>query len=249
MADEKKKPVRIIVPKFVAMYAWLSTPNTKHDKNGKYTVSGLFDPKIPEHRAFLGQLKKLHTAAVADARTKFKPSKKQKELEVTPCMYEEEDRPLFRVNFGEKAFIVVKDKNTQEDKKINLKPPVVDARGVETDVEVWSGSEIKAAIDVVPFFSGNKSAGLSLRLKGVQVITLRTRGSRDGASLGFGVEEGFGNGSGFGDETAATDEGAGEFDAGDDFAGSDDEQEFTDETPAAPAGELAPSGDDDDFDF
>lgn len=189
MADEKKKAKRVITPVFAAMFAWLNTPNTKYDADGVYQVSGKFDPKIPGHRSFLKTLADIHKANVEESRKTFKATKKQPEMKVTPPMHEEDDG-TYRVNFKESAFLVPKT-GPKAGQKIDLKPAIVDAKGQPTDIEVWTGSDIKVAVDVAPFYNGSLGAGLSLRLKGVQVITLRTRGSRDGASLGFGVEEGF----------------------------------------------------------
>lgn len=243
MADEKKKAKRVISPKFTAMYAWLSSPNTKHNKDGKYQVSGKFDPKVPEHRAFLKTLMDLWKENVSASRAKFKPTKKDPEMKLTPCMHEEDDG-TYRVNFAESAFIMVDDKaNPGTQKRIDLKPATVDASGQPTNVEVWSGSIIKVALDVAPFYNGSLGAGLSLRLKGVQVIELRTRGSRDGASLGFGQESGFGND---GSEAAPAGDDFSSHVDGDDFL-SDDIDESPGEVAEAPATGTAPKADAFDF--
>jgi hypothetical protein len=234
MADEKKnKPKRIISPKFTAMYAWLSAPNTKHDKDGVYQVSGKFDPKVPEQRAFLKVLSDMHKANVEESRKGFKATKKQPEMKVQPPIHEEDDG-TYRVNFKEAAFIIP-EKGPHAGKKIDLKPPVVDATGKPAnEIEVWSGSEVKVAIDVAPFYNGSLGAGLSLRLKGVQVITLRTRGSRDGASLGFTAEEGFTADGGNGAPDFSSDTDTPVEDTADDFLSDDTGNgEDASETPAA----------------
>lgn len=235
MAD-KQKATQIITPAFIATMCYLTTPS----QFGKYTVRGTFDPQIPEHRKFLGQLKKLHKEAVADAQSKFKPSKKQKELEVSPCMTENEDAPTFYVQMSETAEIEWKDKKSGEKKKANLKPVQADANGAPCNVDIWQGSKLKAAIDVVPYFTGGSKVGLSLRLKGVQVLELVTRGAQ--APL-FGKAEGSFDSNNFMPPAAET--GAGEDDEFDDFGAEDDDATETTEE----GGELAPSGDDDDFDF
>jgi hypothetical protein len=151
---------------------------------------------------------------------------------------------------SETAIIEWTDKKSGEKKTANLKPAIVDAKGQPCDVDVWQGSTLKAALDVAGFFNAGK-CGLSLRLKGVQVLYLVTRGARD---LGFGVEEG---GFDSADFMAQPQKAASKADAlddddddTDDFNSDDDGEyvaEKVDTADAAP-GDLAGEGTDD-FDF
>lgn len=244
MADKKPQATRIITPAFIATLAYIGTPS----QYGRYTVRGTFDPKIPEHRKFLGTLKKLHQAAVAEARATFKPTKKIKELTINDAYTENEDSPTFYVTMSEKAVITWKDKKTGEDKSANLKPTIADAKGQACDVDPWGGSKLKAAIDVSPYLTAKGECGISLRLKGVQVLELVTR--RDAAPIFGEAEEGGFDSSNFMASAGSSSSTSDDDDFDDEFGdfGSEDDDEEGGETAAAPAAGEA-TGTDDDFDF
>ena len=77
-------------------------------------------------------------------------------------------------------------------------------------VAIWGGSTLKIAGDIVPYFmESTGNVGISLRMKGVQVIKLVTAGHADAASYGFDDEEGGFTGSdaadSFDDDVSASD--------------------------------------------
>lgn len=70
--------------------------------------------------------------------------------------------------------------------------PLYDAKGhiiTNQITEVGNGSKIKVSADLVPFYMSKNTYGISLRLKGVQIITLEDNVAPSAASLGFGVVE------------------------------------------------------------
>jgi hypothetical protein len=77
---------------------------------------------------------------------------------------------------------------TKAGREMSLTPVIVDAKGTPCDVQVGGGSRIKVAFTTAPYHTALVGAGLSMRLQGVQVLTLSQGGGMD---LGFGVEEGF----------------------------------------------------------
>lgn len=230
---EKQKGIKIISPIFTAKYAWLNKPN----QWGRYSVTGLFDAKVPENRAMLAQLKGEYEKSIAAAKAQFKPSKKQKELETVQPYEQDDETGFYKINFGNKAEIEWKNPKTGEKETFSGKPALFDSKGQPTDVEPWAGSKLRVCVEVFPFFSGNKQAGLSLRLKQVQVIDLVTRGAGGSVSEFDAVAGGFSAdsfGGEAGDDDFTNDGGPG-MEAGDDAAPDDETQ--------------AASTDTDDFDF
>ena len=69
-----------------------------------------------------------------------------------------------------------------------------DAKGkpLTGETKVGGGSVIKVSYEVVPYYTAIAGAGVSLRLKAVQIIELKAySGGGNAESYGFGEEEGF----------------------------------------------------------
>ena len=83
--------------------------------------------------------------------------------------------------FKTKAEIISKDGTV-----IPNKVAIFDSQGTPMiDTDVWSGSEMKVSADIVPYYTAIVGAGVSLRLRAVQVIKLVQGG--DGAT-GYGFD-------------------------------------------------------------
>ena len=112
----------------------------------------------------------------------------------------------------------VKPKNGDE---FEQAPKLFDAKQNELDrkkVSVWGGSKMKVNFEVVPYMAAaTKSAGITLRLRAVQVIELVSGGGGNAESYGFGEEEGYANEAPFSDASDETTGGAGADDASGDF--------------------------------
>lgn len=120
--------------------------------------------------------------------------KKLKELtfnEVGTVEYDKEtEEPTGYVlfKFAMKAGGVRKKDNS----KWSQKPTIFDSKGVRMDKppEIWGGSEGKVSVEASPYFiPGTGAAGVSLRLKAVQLLKLVQGGARDAAGYGFGAED------------------------------------------------------------
>lgn len=59
------------------------------------------------------------------------------------------------------------------------------------DVELGNGSKVKIAYELAPFYMSDKNYGISLRLAGVQVLSLVPPGGDSAEHLGFDKEEGY----------------------------------------------------------
>jgi hypothetical protein len=94
--------------------------------------------------------------------------------------------------------------------KSQFKPTIFDSQGsVMTESSIWGGSEIKVNAEVSPYITTLIGAGVSLRLKAVQVIKYVEGGTSSADNFGFQTETGFvqpteptAETSGFGDNTA-----------------------------------------------
>ncbi len=81
-------------------------------------------------------------------------------------------------------------------------------------INPWTGSEGKVNMEVFPYFmASTKTFGLSLRLKGAQILKLVEGGGASAEDMGFGAEDGF--------TSEATDSG---FDAEQGSDGEDDDE-------------------------
>ena len=73
------------------------------------------------------------------------------------------------------------------------KPLVIDARKVPVTDEVptWNGSRVRIGFQPVVYYTGLVGAGVSLRMKIVQLIEALDGGGSSTAASGFDVEDGF----------------------------------------------------------
>ena len=60
-----------------------------------------------------------------------------------------------------------------------------------TDCNVWSGSEMKVSAELVPYYTAMVGAGVSMRLRAVQITKLVEGGNGNAKGYGFGEEEGY----------------------------------------------------------
>jgi len=164
-ASNKRKFVRITTPTGTAIYPRLTTPDTKFDKDGVYSVDLELDTSDKTVADFLAVLKKTADSAYA-AECEKRGNKKLKRADL-PIKDGEGD--MVRVKFKLKA------KAGNEEKSWTQKPVLFDAQGtaLKEAPNVGSGSRIKVAFEVVPFFTAMVGAGVSLRMKAVQIIDLK----------------------------------------------------------------------------
>ena len=180
---EKKKAARFVSPKGIAYYPYLTKPDTKFNADGEYKVSmivaGDADSKAIDF------MTEQHEDAVAKAR-KENAGKRVKEGDLP---FIENDDGTVTFKFKLKAKVTPKNGDTFEQK-----PALFDAKGkpLTGAQNIGGGSTIKVSYEVVPYYTAIAGAGISLRLKAVQVIELKEySGGGTAESYGFGEEEGF----------------------------------------------------------
>lgn len=180
---EKKKAERFVSPKGTASYPYLTKPDTKFNPEGEYKVS-LIVAGDDASKA-IDFLTEQHKAAVAKAK-KENAGKRVKEGDLP---FIENDDGTVTFKFKLKAKVTPKKGDPFEQK-----PALFDAKGkpLTGEPKVGGGSVIKVSYEVVPYYTAIAGAGISLRLKAVQIIELKEySGGGTAESYGFGEEEGF----------------------------------------------------------
>ena len=182
MAKEKNQ--RLITPRGRAIYPYLNRPDTKFNEDGEYKVKLAVPAKLAED--LVQQIDALAKKAFDEAKAD-KKNKKVKEADL-PYQYNEETDE-FTFSFKMKA--TGKSKKTGEE--WTQKPAIFDSKGkpCEAGIRVGGGSILRVSFEMIPFFTTLVGAGVSLRMRAVQVIELKEFGGGDASSHGFEAEEGF----------------------------------------------------------
>lgn len=177
------KQPRYTTPKGTAKYPWLSTPDTKFNPDGDYKVT--LSVPVAEADTIMQFLDEQLAASEALAK-KNNPGKKVKVADA-PYKIDEENGTL-EISFKLKARVTMQNGDSFEQK-----PALFDAKGKPlTDVNVGGGSKIKVSYECVPFYTALIGAGISLRLRAVQVIDLvEFTGGADAGAYGFEEEDGY----------------------------------------------------------
>lgn len=200
----KIKNPRYTTPAGIAQYPYLTKPDTKFNPDGEYKIS----VEIPGAAAqdIVTFLDEQFAASVAKAK-KENPGKKIKEGDVPYSV--NDDTGKVTVRFKLKAKVTPKQGDPFEQR-----PALFDAKGkpIGTDAKIGGGSKVKVAYELVPYYTAIAGAGISLRLKAVQVIDLvEFSGGASSEAYGFGEEEGYeaedtpAAQNGFAEETSDTD--------------------------------------------
>lgn len=198
----KTNYIRGTTPVGTAVYPWLNTPDTKFKAAGEYKTNLVLsaedaaalkelvdrevNAKLEATKVQLNEDLKSATdgkkkAAIKKALTELKPSYPYKDA------VDDEGEPTGDIEFTFKTGATVKDAKTGEIKSRTV--PLYDAKKNEMSDSVYGGSRIKVAYELFPFYTSIAGAGVSLRIRAVQVIDLVTGGS--GGSYGFDEEDGY----------------------------------------------------------
>jgi hypothetical protein len=193
MSDTKKT---LTTPAGIAGFVCVNKPSTKFKPDGEYSIKLVLDP------ATAAPLQAEFTKLAEAAKAEFvkKDAKKaviiQKYALHVPGAddVDAEGNATGNIVFSFKQTAVITPKDPKK-QKFETKIGLFDAKGkpMASDVLVGRGSKVKVAYEVIPFCNpATKSAGISLRLKAVQILDLkRYSGGGDAGSYGFGAEEGY----------------------------------------------------------
>lgn len=191
----KNSYVKVVSPVGVSQYAWLTTPDTRFDETGHYKTNLILNAKdsLPLKVQIDGEIKKSLTLA--------KEKAKGKAIKQANSPYEDEMieetvdgkkvmKPTGNIifKFKTKAQIITKD-----GKVIPNRVALFDSMGKPMiDANVWSGSEMKVSAELIPYYTAMAGAGVSMRLRAVQVTKLVEGGSSNAKGYGFdNVKDGY----------------------------------------------------------
>ena len=166
----------ITTPTGVALYPWLNKPDTEYNKDGEYKVNLVLSKE--EAQPIINTINEVFSENLKDEMKK----QKKKELKKANPPYAEE------LDDDGKATgnVIFKFKS-----KAVYKPAIFDANG-ETVInpQIWGGSEIRVNAALYPYFVSSIGAGVSLKLRAVQVIAL-VEGSEGAGRFGFEKTTGY----------------------------------------------------------
>lgn len=203
----KDKKICGVTPKGVAIYPWLTKPDTKFNKNGDYRVTlklesadaeefketidnAIADVEEKTRAELNGKLKEATTG-----REKAKIKKALESMRVLVPYKEsvdDEGDPTGDYEFNFKSAASFTDSKTGKVIPRTLK--IFDAKKKEItgNVAVFGGSIIKVAYTVSPYYIAAQDAvGVKLLINAVQVIELNSGAGGTADSYGFDEEDGY----------------------------------------------------------
>jgi hypothetical protein len=180
----------IVTPIGVAIYPHLNRPDAYKDPNTG--VSGK-----PQYKVNLSLTQQEATPIIE----KIEASKKialgmipagKKTRETDDPYYNELDsegqetgRVVFKFKMNAEIY--------KDGRTIEMSPKLFDAGGslLSDCDDIWGGSKLRVSADMIPYYVASVGAGVSLRLKAVQIIEPKTGGGGDASSYGFEATQGF----------------------------------------------------------
>lgn len=223
----KRNYERMTTPRGVFIYPRLTEPDTKFVKpDGEYHTKFAID--ADDANDMVSRLNEIMESFIDEELPKIqervndaKPNKKKKaqrklekaEERETADLYEEElddeGEDTGRLVFKFKLKAVIK----TDKKSWKQKPRLFDAHAqpIEGEISLWTGSEGKCSLEIFPYYMEKENSwGLSLRLKGAQILKLVSGSGASAEDMGFGTEDdGYvsdESDGGFGDEGGADDD-------------------------------------------
>jgi hypothetical protein len=178
--------LRLTTPKATLKYPKLIEPETKFTPEGHYKVTAV----IPAEEAgpLADQLDALYEAHKASLKAQA-PSQKFKAIDPSFGYEDIDGKPCFTISVKMKAKGMDRDGRSW-----SAVPALFDASGAPVkDREalrgMWSGTTGRVSFEACPFYQPALGAGITLRLKAVQILKLVESGGSAG-SFGFQEEAG-----------------------------------------------------------
>jgi len=187
---------KINTPVGVAKYIYLDTPDYEFNKNGDFKMKLFLDPQQIPVQNLMEELDGLLEEAVmyfSDNAKNDRERKKVRASENTPYYYEEDEdgKETGKIYMNPKS---IASGMTREGQKWERHIPVFDAEGkrVTGALGAGSGTTLKVALEVRPYFNVQSGVGLSMRMIGVQIANLVRFGGgiQTAEDAGFDVIEG-----------------------------------------------------------
>ena len=164
-----------------ASYPHLTKPDVRFNQDGEYKVT------LKVSKSDATDMVKLFDQALDDSLAKAEEKVKGKKVKEAPKPYTTEGDNVF-FKFKMKA----SGTNSKTKEKFTQRPTLFDAKKnpINNGTVIWGGSKMKVAYQLVPYYVPAIGAGVSARLKAVQVIKL-VEGKDTASSHLFKEEDGF----------------------------------------------------------
>ena len=146
-----------------AIYPHLNKPDVRFSEAGEYKVT------LKVAKSDATAMLKLYNSAIEDALKLAEQNHKGKGIKNAPKPFTEEDNFVF-FKFKMKATGV----NQKTKEKFSQRPQLFDAKKnpIPLSTLIWGGSKMRVAYNLVSYFTPMLGAGITARLKAVQVIEL-----------------------------------------------------------------------------
>ena len=146
-----------------AIYPHLNKPDVRFSEAGEYKVT------LKVAKSDATEMLKLYNKAIEDSLKLAEQNQKGKGIKNAPKPFTEEDNFVF-FKFKMKATGV----NQKTKEKFSQRPQLFDAKKnpIPLSTIIWGGSKMRVAFNLVPYYTPMLGAGITARLKAVQVISL-----------------------------------------------------------------------------
>ena len=146
-----------------AIFPHLNKPDVRFNEAGEYKVT------LKVAKSDATAMLKLYNSAIEDALKLAEQNHKGKGIKNAPKPFTEEDNYVF-FKFKMKATGV----NQKTKEKFSQRPQLFDAKKnpIPLSTIIWGGSKMRVAFNLVPYYTPMLGAGITARLKAVQVISL-----------------------------------------------------------------------------
>ena len=146
-----------------AIYPHLNKPDVRFSEAGEYKVT------LKVAKSDATEMLKLYNKAIEDSLKLAEQNNKGKGIKNAPKPFTEEDNFVF-FKFKMKATGV----NQKTKEKFSQRPQLFDAKKnpIPLSTLIWGGSKMRVAYNLVPYYTPMLGAGITARLKAVQVISL-----------------------------------------------------------------------------
>jgi hypothetical protein len=181
----------LTTPRGVFIYPYLNEADTKYNAEGVYRVKLSLSPE--DAADMVAAIDAAMENALATAIKEEESPAKRKKIEkkgLADCPYNETDEGKIEINFKMKASGIRK----KDGKPWSMRPAIFDGQGnlIPSDQlpMIGGGTEGKISYEMGEFFTPLVGAGVSLRLRAVQVLSLVEFGGGTAEEHGFEAEEG-----------------------------------------------------------
>tara|TARA_B110000503_G_C7101055_1_gene393767 strand:+ start:861 stop:1454 length:594 start_codon:yes stop_codon:yes gene_type:complete len=175
-----------VTPVGEAIYPHLQVPDTKFNSNGEYKVT------LKVKKSDASEMLAIFKQAEEDSLIKATFENKGKKIEQAPAPYTEEgDFVMFKFKMTATGV------NRKTKENFTQRPAIFDAKKniIPVSQSIWGGSEMKIAYEIIPYYMSSRGAGISVRLKQVQIVKLVDSGQvpafteEDGFEINLKAEE------------------------------------------------------------